>query len=121
MQDTALGLNRDLFFDASIGQLFLFDMFNDTPRKLLHHYFALFIIAGVRQERGDERGATGCQWTPSGPDVQGRDMPMPHIFLVHRVQRRLFQRKINFNQALALGLLLICRIHAIYPLPLRRK
>src|SRR5205823_4033513 len=29
----------------------------------------------------------------------------------HGVQRGLFQRKINFNQALVLGILLICRIH----------
>ncbi len=41
---------------------------------------------------------------------------MPHVFLVNRVQRGLFEGKINFNETL-----IDIVIHTMHPLPLQQK
>ena len=57
-------------------------------------------VTRVRQQRRQQRRPARRQRPPRRPDVQRRDVPVPHVLLVHRVQRHLLQRKRRLDQSL---------------------
>src|SRR2546425_2604260 len=75
--------------------------------QLVQHHLALFVVARVGQERGDQRGAADGQGTTGRPDMQGRDMPMPRSeehtselqSLAYLVCRLLLEKKKHFAVA----------------------
>ena len=103
VQDAALGLLLDPLDRLPIGHLFLLDLLHDLAADLLAELLPLFGRAWVRQQRGDQRRPAGRQRPPGRPDVQRRDMPMSHVLLMHAVQRRLLERKGNFDEAGSIG------------------
>jgi len=48
--------------------------------------------------RASRRRSSRRERPPRRPDVQRRNVPVAHVLLVHRVERRLLQRKRDFNQ-----------------------
>ena len=56
-------------------------------------------VARVRQQRRQQRRPARRQRPPRRPDVQRRDVPVPHVLLVHRIQRHLLQRKRRFDES----------------------
>ena len=99
VEDAALGNLLHLLNGAPVEPLAL-DLLDDAPGHAIQHRLAFIGVARVRQQRGDERSARGRQGSPRWPDVQRRDVPVPHILLMHRVQRRLLEREGYFNEAL---------------------
>ena len=72
------------------GSFFFLTLRHDATSESLQDLFALFGIAGVRQQSSDECGPARCQRTARRPDVQRGDVPMPDVLLVDGVQRGLF-------------------------------
>src|SRR5437773_8827703 len=81
------------------GHLFLFDLLDHRAGNLLAQLSPGFRRAGVGQERGDERRPASGQRSAGRPDMQGRDVPMAHVFLVDAVKRCLLERKGEFDQS----------------------
>ena len=53
----------------------------------------------IAQQRRQQRRPARRQRPPRRPDVQGRDVPVPDVLLVHGVERHLLERKGGFDEA----------------------
>ena len=67
------------------------------PKQQLPAAVAPGIVEQGRQQHRPARG----EGPPRRPDVQGGDVAVAHVLLVHRVDGRLLQRKRRFDQAAA--------------------
>jgi hypothetical protein len=103
MQDAPFGLLFLAFDDLSAGHLLAFDALDHLAADFLAQLLPLFRRARIGQQRGNERRAAGRQWPPRRPDMQRRDMPVPHILFMHAIQRGLLERKGEFNEAGGVG------------------
>ena len=99
MQDAAARLALALLDRLAVDLLF-FDYLHDLAGEPPVDRLALLVVAGVGQQGRDQRRAARRQRPPCRPDVQGRDMPVPDVLFVHRIERHLFQREIELDQAL---------------------
>ena len=102
MQDAADGLLLHLL-DGPPTDLPPLDFLDDAAGHPFQDLPALLSVAGVRQQRRDQRRPTRRQRPPCRPDMQRRDVPVPNVLLVHRVKRDLLQRKRNLDQAGIVG------------------
>jgi hypothetical protein len=66
------------------------------------------------QFSGNKRRPASRQRPPRRPNVKRRNMPMPHVLLVYRVQRSLLQGKGMFDEAGTISSHLSCSL-AGYP------
>jgi len=54
----------------------------DVTAQPLQELGARLLVAGIGQQRGDQRGAAGGQRSARRPDVQRGDVPVPDVLLV---------------------------------------
>src|SRR5262249_8131983 len=85
MQDAALSLFHDALFGLAVGELLFLDAFLYSAAESFEQCVALLFIARIGQQSSDKRRAACRQRPPSGPDVQGRDVPMPHVLFVNGI------------------------------------
>ena len=72
--------------------------FDHPPRHPLQQLAARVPVARIRQQRRQQRRPTRRQRPPRRPDVQRRDVPVPHVLLVDGVEGDLLQRESCLNQ-----------------------
>ena len=89
--------------DGLAADLLLLNLGDDLAADLLQQFLAGLRRPRIGQQRGDQRRPARCQRPPRGPDVQRRDVPMPDILLVDRVERRLLEWEGDFDQAGVVG------------------
>ena len=99
MQDAVARLTPALLHAAAIAAL-RGDRLHHGPGHAPIDRLTLLGVAGVGQQRSDQGRATRGQRPARRPDVEGRDMPMPHVLLVHGIERHLFQRKLHLDEPL---------------------
>jgi hypothetical protein len=85
-------------FDCALANLLSLDLLDDLAGKPAIDRLAFLGIAWIGQQRRDQRRAARGERPPCRPDMQCRDMPVPHILLVHRVKRHLLQREIDLDE-----------------------
>ena len=98
MKDAALGYLFGLLYDPAV-QALAFGLLDDFASHALQDFLPFVVVAGVGQECGDERGSGGSQGSACGPNVERGDMAMPHVLLVHRVERDLLEREGDLYEA----------------------
>ncbi len=96
-QHTALHNFLFLVHCVAVIVLTCHQFFHHRPTNEIEQFLPLLGIARIGQQRAEQRSPAGRQRTPRRPDMQRGDVPMPHIFLMHAGQRRLLQRKSDFN------------------------
>ena len=89
----------DPLLDLAARQPLLLDDRDDLAADLLAQLLAFLGRAGIGQQRRDQRRPARRQRSSCRPDVQRRDMPMPHILLVHGIDGSLLERKGPFDEA----------------------
>ena len=102
MENPARRLLLDLLREPAVYPLAP-HLLDHTPGHTLQNRASPFRITWVGEKRRDQRSPARRKRPPRRPDVQGRDMPVPHVLLMHGVQRGLLQRKRDLNQAPAVG------------------
>ena len=71
---------------------------NHAPGQPLQHLLPLLVIAGIGQQRRNQHRPRRRKGPPRRPNMQRRDMPMPHILLMDRVEGRLLEGKGDFDE-----------------------
>ena len=69
-----------------------------APGQPLQHLLPLLGIAGIGKQHRNQRRPRCRKGPPRRPDIQGRDMPVPHILLVDRVEGRLLEGESDFDE-----------------------
>ena len=75
------------------------DLLDDVTGHPFQDLLALFRVTRVEQQRRNERRPARRQRPPGRPDMQRRDVPVPNVLLVDRVERDLLDRKRDLDQA----------------------
>ena len=75
------------------------NLLDDAPGHALQNLLPLLGIAGIGKQRRNQRRPRRGQRSPRRPDVECGDMPVPHVFLVDRVEGDLFQGEGDFDKA----------------------
>jgi hypothetical protein len=77
--------------------------FHHRPANQVEQFLPFLCVAGIRQQRAEQRRPTRRQPTPRRPDVQCGNVPMPDGLLPPRVRGDALDRQINFNEAFWVG------------------
>ena len=102
VEDAARCLLLHLLDRASV-QPPAFDLLDHAPGHALQDSLALLSVARIGKQSSNQCRARRSQRSPCRPDVQRRDMPVPHVLLMHGVERGLLQREGDFDEALVGG------------------
>ena len=74
-----------------------------NPPGVVAELLGAELVGRVGPQRRTDHRPTGRQRPPRPPDVQRRNMPMPDILLMHRIERCLLQGKGNFDEAFVIS------------------
>ena len=98
MKNTARRLLLHILHQAAVHPSAI-QLIDQPPGHPLQNRLPLFHISGIAKQRRNQRRSARRQRPPRWPDMQRRNMPMPHVLLVHRVDGNLFHRKPHLYQA----------------------
>ena len=99
VEDAAVRLLLHPLDHAAVHALALGPL-DEAAGHALQDLLALTGFAGIGKEGRDQRGPAGGQRSARRPDVQGGDVPVAHVLLVHGVEGDLLQREGGLDEAL---------------------
>ena len=102
VQDAALGLLLDPLDHAAVHPLAL-GLPDDPSGHAFKQCLPLLGTARVREERRDQGRPASGQGPARRPDVQGGDVSVAHVLLVHGVEGDLLQREGGLDEAFGFG------------------